>query len=228
MPFVVELGSKQYTVVPGQKFVVDRMDQYQIDQVLDLPSIYSYGSEAGKKLQLKIVTHQKGKKIRVVKYKAKSNYHRQYGYRHYETILEVLGESGESVKIAKTSLTASTPTTSKSKTSPKASKTTKKVLTVEKAITKPASENSEKNDLTKIEGIGPKINELLNNSGINTFSDLAEASVETLEQILTDGGSHFAQHKPTTWAEQSRLAKDEKWEELKKWQDELMGGQSKE
>ncbi len=81
-------------------------------------------------------------------------------------------------------------------------------------------------DLTKIEGIGPKINELMNNGNIYTFAHLAAASVERLKEILDAGGSRFQMHDPTTWPEQAAMARDGKWDELKAWQDALDGGRA--
>src|SRR5665213_1766452 len=75
-------------------------------------------------------------------------------------------------------------------------------------------------DLTRIEGIGPKIAELLHASGINTFAALASTKVERLQAILHEAGSHFSNHDPATWPQQSALAAAGKWDELKKLQDE--------
>ncbi|WP_337045259.1 hypothetical protein [Emticicia sp. 17c] len=79
-------------------------------------------------------------------------------------------------------------------------------------------------DLKIVEGIGPKIEELLNKVGIYTFSQLANTSVIQLKEILNKAGSRFQIHDPTTWAAQAAMARDGKWEELKKWQDELYKG----
>lgn len=90
MSLVVQSGSRQYIVKPGQQFVVDRLTAEE-GSVVDLNLVYSFGTSSGaKNVQAKVVKHQKGAKIRVVKFKSKSNYHRQYGYRHYETVLEIL------------------------------------------------------------------------------------------------------------------------------------------
>ncbi len=82
-------------------------------------------------------------------------------------------------------------------------------------------------DLTVVEGIGPKINELFKNAGINTFAQLAAASVPQMRKILDDGGSRFRIANPETWAQQAALAAVNKWTELKKLQDELSGGLKK-
>ncbi len=79
-------------------------------------------------------------------------------------------------------------------------------------------------DLKKIEGIGPKIAEILNSNGILTFSDLAKTEVEKIKEMLKTAGSRYASHNPGTWPEQAKLAAEGKWDELKKWQDELDGG----
>ena len=81
-----------------------------------------------------------------------------------------------------------------------------------------------KDDLTIVEGIGPKIAELLNNDGIFSFEQLANASVETIQAILDKAGPRFQMHKPETWAEQSRYAAEGKFDELKVWQVELNAG----
>ena len=78
--------------------------------------------------------------------------------------------------------------------------------------------------LTKIEGIGPKIAEKLNNAGILSFKDLAAASLEKLQGVLDEAGPRYRMHDPGTWAEQSALAADGKWDELEALQDKLDGG----
>ncbi|MBA4849851.1 hypothetical protein [Emticicia sp. BO119] len=81
-----------------------------------------------------------------------------------------------------------------------------------------------KDDLKIVEGIGPKIEELFNKAGIYTFAQLADTSVSRMKEILDKAGSRFQIHDPTTWADQAALARDGKWDELKKWQDELYKG----
>jgi predicted flap endonuclease-1-like 5' DNA nuclease len=83
------------------------------------------------------------------------------------------------------------------------------------------------NDLTIVEGIGPKINELFNNNGINTFAQLAAATVPQMRKILDSGGSRFRIANPGTWAQQAALAAENKWAELKKLQDKLSAGLKK-
>lgn len=79
-------------------------------------------------------------------------------------------------------------------------------------------------DLTKVEGIGPKIAELFNGAGINSYAELAATSVERLQEILDAAGSNYSAHNPGTWPKQAEMAAAGKWDELKAWQDELDGG----
>jgi large subunit ribosomal protein L27 len=76
---------------------------------------------------------------------------------------------------------------------------------------KKASEDTdvaEADDLKIIEGIGPKLEEVFNAAGINTFQEMASSSVEKLNQILEDAGSRYASKDPTPWIEKAKeLAK---------------------
>ncbi len=94
------------------------------------------------------------------------------------------------------------------------------------ATAKPAAK-AKKDDLTIVEGIGPKIAELLIADGIVTFADLASAKVEAIAAILEKAGSRFSTHKPDTWPQQAALARDGKMDELKALQDVLDGGKVK-
>ncbi|MEO8853582.1 MAG: helix-hairpin-helix domain-containing protein [Ginsengibacter sp.] len=79
-------------------------------------------------------------------------------------------------------------------------------------------------DLTKIEGIGPKAAEVLHEAGITSFAKLAESKAEDIKEILEKSGGHFNAQDPTSWPEQAQLAEDEKWDELKELQDKLIAG----
>lgn len=81
-----------------------------------------------------------------------------------------------------------------------------------------------KDDLKKIEGIGPKIEQLCNNIGVLTFAKLAETPVETLQKMLDDAGPRYRIANPGTWPQQAKLAAEGKWEELDALQDRLSGG----
>jgi small subunit ribosomal protein S2 len=94
---------------------------------------------------------------------------------------------------------------------------------------KPKKETAKKakttaDDLTKVEGIGPKISEVLQNAGIMTFADLASKSEEDLKEILAGAGARYASKNPASWPKQAKMAADGKWDELKEWQDNTKAG----
>lgn len=120
MPFVVKSGSKQFIVSSGSTLVVDRINNKEIGDNVELDLVYAYGeSLKSDKVEAKVIAHQKGKKIRVVKYKSKSNYHRQYGYRHYETVLQI---TTPTAIVEKTAEKVAKKTTTKKTSSTKAEK----------------------------------------------------------------------------------------------------------
>ncbi|TXE12853.1 hypothetical protein FUA26_03395 [Seonamhaeicola algicola] len=79
-------------------------------------------------------------------------------------------------------------------------------------------------DLTVVEGIGPKIQGLFHDSGVKTWKALSECSIEKCKEVLINGGDRFKMHNPGTWPKQAQLAYEGKWQELKNWQDQLDGG----
>ncbi len=81
-----------------------------------------------------------------------------------------------------------------------------------------------KDDLTIIEGIGPKIQELLNKEGIKSYADLAASTNAKLTKILKAAGPKFQMHEPRTWPKQAKLAAAEKWDDLADYQEFLFKG----
>ena len=79
-------------------------------------------------------------------------------------------------------------------------------------------------DLTVVEGIGPKIKELFHSHDVKTWAALADCSVERCQEVLKSGGKRFEIHKPGTWPKQSEMAALGQWQKLKDWQDVLDGG----
>lgn len=77
-------------------------------------------------------------------------------------------------------------------------------------------------DLAIVEGIGPKIKQILAQHGISTFTQLAAANVDDLKKILTEAGLNMTD--PTTWPEQARLVAVGDMQGLEKLKDSLKGG----
>lgn len=93
---------------------------------------------------------------------------------------------------------------------------------VEEMATIKPSTPAEPDDLTILEGIGPKIASVLQAAGISTFAQLAGAELGHLNQILQDAGLRLANAE--TWPEQARLAAEGKWNELEALKASLKGG----
>ncbi|MBK8502426.1 MAG: hypothetical protein IPL46_09530 [Saprospiraceae bacterium] len=79
-------------------------------------------------------------------------------------------------------------------------------------------------DLKIVEGIGPKTEQLLNNSSIHTWRQLGNTSVPQLQSILDKAGDRFQLLNPSTWPKQARMASDGQWIKLREYQDYLVGG----
>ena len=95
---VVETGSKQYKVEPGQTIKVDKLAGNE-NEVVNLEKVLLVSSENGVKIgtpvvsgalvRATILTQGKGEKIRVFKYKSKKRYRRTQGHRSQITTLKI-------------------------------------------------------------------------------------------------------------------------------------------
>jgi predicted flap endonuclease-1-like 5' DNA nuclease len=79
-------------------------------------------------------------------------------------------------------------------------------------------------DLEVVEGIGPKISQLLRQHGVTTFVQLASASPAEIAAILERGGPDFRIANPGTWPEQAGYCVRNDWAGLKRLQDRLTAG----
>lgn len=140
----------------------------------------------------------------------------------YYLLNQILGET-ESVPAAKVKTAKAkgekAPEAPKVAKAPKAEKPA-----APKAEKKPAAKAAKADDLTIVEGIGPKIAGLLIDAGISTFAQLAAAKPEAIKTILEAAGKRYQMHDPSTWPQQAALARDGKTAELKKLQDQLNAG----
>lgn len=76
-----------------------------------------------------------------------------------------------------------------------------------------------KDSLTKIEWIWPKIKSVLEKNGIVTYTDLASTKIGDLRKILAE--NNLSQHNPKHWKKQATLAKNGKRDKLKEFQSSL-------
>jgi F-type H+-transporting ATPase subunit gamma len=80
-------------------------------------------------------------------------------------------------------------------------------------------------DLTKLEGVGPKMSKALIDAGLDTFVKVAAASEEQLRAAVTAAGMSFSPSLPT-WAQQADLAAKGEWDSLKQFQQNLVAGRN--
>ncbi len=81
---------------------------------------------------------------------------------------------------------------------------------------------SMQDDLSVIDGIGPRISSVLRSAGITSFSKLAESEAEEIRGILVaENPSLTRLTDPSTWHEQAMLAADGDWGGLKAVQDSI-------
>ncbi|MGD9049677.1 MAG: DUF4332 domain-containing protein [Anaerolineae bacterium] len=99
---------------------------------------------------------------------------------------------------------------------------------VEAEVAEEAPEEAEApkpDDLTRIEGIGPKISGVLQEAGITTFAQLADTDPARLEEILEASDPRLRRlADPATWPEQAALAAADEWEAHEALRSELKGG----
>ncbi|MEL6390222.1 MAG: DUF4332 domain-containing protein [Bacteroidota bacterium] len=89
-----------------------------------------------------------------------------------------------------------------------ARKTVKKVKTdvadAASTIQESVKKSSTQVDLTLINGIGPKMQELLNNAGISSIEDLANANVDHLKTVLSEADARYRMMDPTDWVAEAK------------------------
>ena len=213
---IVEIAGQQFKVSKDQKVFVHRLkgaegDVVNFDKVLllDNDEQITVGAPVieGAAVTAKILRHLKGDKVIVFKKKRRKGYRKKNGHRQFLT--EILVEDV---------ITSGFKTKQNKQESQKVAvkKQTKKTTTAKKG-----------DDLKKIEGIGPKIASILVEAGYDTFAKLAKEDPNKIREILLEkGGKRYSIHNPDTLPEQAKLAAANKWDELRKWQDELNGGRS--
>jgi len=102
---IVKTGGKQYRVSEGLTFLVERLPEEDGATVDLQPLLYVDGSDVvdgddidNVQVQARIVAHERGPKLRIVKFKPKRGYKRRNGHRQELTRLEIttIGLTGSS------------------------------------------------------------------------------------------------------------------------------------
>ncbi|WP_298556552.1 50S ribosomal protein L21 [uncultured Algibacter sp.] len=234
---IVEIAGHQFKVEKDQRVFVNRLQteegkKVSFDNVLLLGDgdKVTVGAPAidGAQVSAKVLKHLKGDKVIVFKKKRRKGYRVKNGHRQSltEIVIESIAASGakKAAKVENEGAKKAAPKKEVKKTEPKVeakAAAPKAEKVAPKAAAKKATGKAD--DLKKIEGIGPKIATTLAEAGIATFADLAKAKPAAISEIIAGVRGN---HVTDTWPAQAKLAADGKWDELKKWQDELDGGKA--
>lgn len=89
-------------------------------------------------------------------------------------------------------------------------------------VATPAPVAGQKDDLKKLEGIGPRLEKILNAAGIHSYAQLAAMTPDSIRPILEAAGSQFKLHDPSSWPYQAELAAKGEWARLKEYQNLLI------
>lgn len=188
---VIKTGGKQYRVSPGDRLRVETLKadegaSIEFDQILMVGDgtnvtigdpLVSQAVVVGK-----VVSHGRGKKIHIVKFRRRKHHHKKTGHRQNYTELEIVSVNGT--------------TASKDSVSQKPAAAPKPAATKTESIPAPApasvaapkfldAPNGETDDLKKILGIGSVLEEKLNDMGVYHFSQIAEFTDEDVNNINT-------------------------------------------
>jgi large subunit ribosomal protein L21 len=221
---IVEIAGHQFKVEKDQKVFVNRLateegKKVDFDNVLLIGDgdNTTLGAPAidGAQVSAKVLRHLKGDKVIVFKKKRRKGYRVKNGHRQSlsEIVIESITASGAKKAASKKETKKAEPKVEAKVAAPKTE--------AKKAAPKKATGKAD--DLKKIEGIGPKIASTLVEAGITTFADLAKTDSAKISEIIAGVRGN---HVTDTWPAQAQMAADGKWDELKKWQDELDGGKA--
>ena len=190
---VIKTGGKQYRVAVGDKLKVESINASEGDTVT-LDEVLMIGD--GDKLQVgtptldtsvqaTVLSNGRGKKLRIVKFRRRQNSRTRTGHRQNFTEIEITAIGGKAPA---------------KKAAPKKAAALKKAEAPKKAA---APKKSEKDDLTRISGVGPVIVGKLEALGITTFQQVADFTAADIERI--DGELNFkGRIEPDEWVKQAK------------------------
>lgn len=95
---IIETGGKQYKVSEGDVIFIEKLSN-EVGESIDFERVLAVSKEdslklgspvvAGVKVNAKVLSHGKGSKIIVYKYKSKKGYHKKQGHRQPYTKVQI-------------------------------------------------------------------------------------------------------------------------------------------
>ena len=198
---VIKTGGKQYRVSPGDKLRVESLAadegaSIDFDEILmvcngdDVTVGNPLVSDA--KVSGKVLSHGRGKKVEITKFKRRKHYKRRMGHRQNYTELEIVSVNGVTAPASSSSSSKKPAAKSDDKKSaaPKNENNAASDSAASSAATTAAPKfldapNGDPDDLKKILGIGSVLEEKLNEMGIYHYSQIAEFSDDDIANINT-------------------------------------------
>jgi large subunit ribosomal protein L21 len=102
---VIKTGGKQYRVMQGEYLRVEKLDA-EVDSTIEFDQVLMVGEGEnvtvgaptvdGAKVSAKILSHGRGKKVRIIKFRRRKHHMKQQGHRQHYTEIEITGIAGGS------------------------------------------------------------------------------------------------------------------------------------
>ena len=199
---VIKTGGKQYRVSPGDKLRVESLavaegESVDFDQILMVSdgNNVSIGNPllSDAVVTGKVVNHGRGDKVRIVKFRRRKHHRKQMGHRQNYTELEIVSINGVTAPASSKDSAKAKSSGADSSSETKSTKTDNGSEVASSAAVAAAAvapkfldaPNGEPDDLKKILGIGPVLEEKLNEMGIYHYSQIAEFSETDVTNINT-------------------------------------------
>ncbi len=201
---VIKTGGKQYRVSPGDRLRVETLavsegDSVEFEEVL----MVGNGDEVtigtptvnDAKVSGRVLSHGRAKKVKIIKFRRRKHHMKRMGHRQNYTELEIVSVNGvtapASSKASASKSESSNSAAKKGSSAAKAATGAAAAVAATAAVAAASTEapkyldapNGEPDDLKRILGIGPVLEEKLNEMGIYHFSQIAEFTQSDIEKI---------------------------------------------
>lgn len=183
---VIKTGGKQYKVAPADIITVEKLDA-EPGATLELSEVLMVGEGgdvsvgapfiSGAKVSVEVLEQTRGEKLIIFKKRRRQNSRRKNGHRQDLTVLRVTGIEANG-KSAKAEAKAAKP-----KAAPKAKEAAAPAASGAAPARMELPAGGKGDDLKKISGVGPKLEEKLNGLGIYYYSQIAAFTPENVAYV---------------------------------------------
>ncbi|WWP02222.1 MAG: 50S ribosomal protein L21 [Candidatus Dasytiphilus stammeri] len=96
---IFKSGGKQYKVINGQLLIIERLKQ-NIGQIVEFNQVLMIVNQnqinigaplvTGGIIKAEVIDHNKGKKIKIIKFRRRKHYRKQQGHRQFFTTVKII------------------------------------------------------------------------------------------------------------------------------------------